>query len=81
MSNIHANTHSLQGDNHKLHKIVQRRKKRFKKKRHCKHTHTHFLAVWVVHSVITAAVKSLEAAPGSQTAHEVVSQAAGTFTI
>lgn len=44
------------------------------------HAHT-FLAFWVVHSVITAAVKSLEAAPGSQTAHEVVSQAAGTFTI
>lgn len=82
MSNIHANTHSLQGDNHKLHKIVQRRKNRFKKKDTANtHAHTHFLAVWVLHSVITAAVKSLEAAPGSQTAHEVVSQAAGTFTI
>lgn len=81
MSNIHANTHSLQGDNHKLHKIVQRRKKRLKKK-DTANTHAHtFLAFWVVHSVITAAVKSLEAAPGSQTAHEVVSQAAGTFTI
>lgn len=62
-------------------KLCREGKKDLKKKRHCKHTHTHFLAVWVVHSVITAAVKSLEAAPGSQTAHEVVSQAAGTFTI
>lgn len=70
---MQAHTHCRDRDNHKLPKIVQRRKK--------KHKHTHFLAVWVVHSVITAAVKSLEAAPGSQTAHEVVSQAAGMFTV
>lgn len=38
------------------------------------------LPVRVVHSATTAAVKSLEAAPSSQTAHEEVSQAAGTFT-
>lgn len=62
-------------------KLCREGKKDFKKKTLQTHTHTHFLAVWVVHSVITAAVKSLEAAPGSQTAHEVVSQAAGTFTI
>lgn len=56
--------------------------KKDKKKKDTANTHAHtFLAFWVVHSVITAAVKSLEAAPGSQTAHEVVSQAAGTFTI
>lgn len=62
-------------------KLCREGKKDLKKK-DTANTHAHtFLAFWVVHSVITAAIKSLEAAPGSQTAHEVVSQAAGTFTI
>lgn len=83
MSNIHANTHSLQGDNHKLHKIVQRRKKRFKKKKDTANTHAHTLlgSLGGTFSHHSSYIKSLEAAPGSQTAHEVVSQAAGTFTI
>lgn len=58
--------HCRNKDTHKLHEIVKRKKKN---------------TVWVVHSVITAAVKSLEAALDSQTAREEANQAAGTLTI
>lgn len=50
---------------------------RRKKKRH--HIHVGSVDGTVSHQP-SAAVKSLQTAPGSQTAHEEVSQTAGTFT-
>lgn len=57
--------------------MCTQRKKKKKKNPHGAYN----LAVSLVHSVITAAVKRLETGPDSQTAWEEVSEAAGTFTV